>query len=228
MGQRSCDEILKIFVEDIFPFCQNFQIQVFQSKNQEFIQCLNGISGYNYKTVDESYVEFVKAVSLSLFKNGSFIKGTSEVYPFRVEFPKKLSKKNVLFWLERQNEFLDYSEYSLMYNKYNIAYNDLKEIIRNNNISINRRLRNFGDILSTESRDYKTQFYLVYREIKLQKAKAIMREHIYYALSEYIRKNNLDLYFILKNLYYPTDYERVLREFTERKIGMAETLKKVM
>ena len=228
MEQRNCNEFLKTFVEEIFPFFQKPQIEVFQSKKDEFVQCLNGISGRNYQTANESYIEFVKVVSLSLFKKGSFIKKTSEGCPFRVEFPKRLSKKNILFWLNRQNEFWDYSEYSLMHNKYRITYNELKEIIRNNNIGVNRQLRNFGDFLSTESRDYKTQFYLVYGEIKLQKAKAIIREHIYYALSDYIRKNNLDLYFILKNLYYPTDYERILREFTERKIGMAETLKKVM
>ena len=78
------------------------------------------------------------------------------------------------------------------------------------------------------SNKYKTQFYLIYREIKLQKAKAIMRSHIYYALSEYIRKNNLGIYFILKDLYDPTDYDQILREFIERKIGGVETLKKVM
>lgn len=141
MGQRSRDEFLKAFVEEIFPFYQEFQIEISPFKKDEFIQCLNEISSCNCQEVNESYEDFVKAVSVKLFMEGSFFKNTSKTFPFKAVFPKELSKKKILDLVDHQNDFFDYSEYSLMYNKYRITYDDLKKIIRNNNININRRLR---------------------------------------------------------------------------------------
>lgn len=223
MFVRSYNDILQKFSEEIFSYEREFQIVVFQAKNALFVKCLSDITNCVYQTPYDAYSDFVKKISLELFSNkGIFEKKTSEKFPFKISFPKALGGKKIL----RQMKYLKDPEY--YYDCFGLGYKDLLKIVRNQNIDVNRRLKLLGDCFSISSNKYKTQFYLVYREIKLQKAKAIMREHIYYALSEYIRKNKLGLYFVLKNLYYPTDYDRILREFTERKISVAETLKKVM
>ncbi len=223
MFVRSYNDILQKFSEEIFSYEREFQIVVFQAKNALFVKCLSDITNCVYQTPYDAYSDFVKKISLELFSNkGIFEKKTSEKFPFKISFPKALGGKKIL----RQMKYLKDPEY--YYDCFGLGYKDLLKVVRNQNIDVNRRLKLLGDCFSISSNKYKTQFYLVYREIKLQKAKAIMREHIYYALSEYIRKNKLGLYFVLKNLYYPTDYDRILREFTERKISVAETLKKVM
>ena len=222
---RKYNDILRAFTEDIFPY-NDFEINTFQNDDSVLIKCLNELSGTVCFGIHDAYIEFVKCVSSQLLKAGSYCKKTSAKIPFSVNFPKELGGRKIIKQMKNLVDSEDYHEWFLYHQKKDFFYSDLKVIEKNYNIIVNRKLRNMGDCFAMESKDYKTQFYLVYREIKLQKAKAVMREHIYYALSEYIRKNNLGLYFILKNLCYPTDYDRILREFTERKIGMAETLKK--
>lgn len=229
MFARSYNDILRKFSEEIFPYERDFQIEVLQAKDALFIKCLSDITNHIYQTPYDAYSDFVKKISLELFSNkGVFEKKTSEKFPFKIRFPKALGGKKTLRQMKCLKDPEYYMSFPLMNIKNGFSYKDLKQVVRIQNINVNRRLKLLGDCFSMSSNKYKTQFYLIYREIKLQKAKAIMRSHIYYALSEYIRKNNLGIYFILKDLYDPTDYDQILREFIERKIGGVETLKKVM